>query len=316
MVHGCGIGLSQVGGAVLLYRSKDMQHWEYVHPLAQGTWNGQSFSNPVPSGEMWECPDFFAFGDRHVLIYSTEHTTFWEVGTFDEKQLRFHSESKGILDHGSYYAPRSMADGSGRRILWGWVQETRSRAETMQAGWSGCISLPRILTLSHDRKLQIEVAPELERLRLAKVVPANVSSAGTDSAINLGKFGERAGEIVCRFRASAEPCSLELQAHTPSGTQSLLNIAFSYANGKPVAAIGDRLLPLSPDTDQLSTVRVFVDGSVVETFLDKRQAMTTRCYESADPAVEMRAIWSGASGQLKDYSVFQLRAISPDRLTS
>ena len=45
---GVGSGFPQVGGAVLLYRSKDMLHWEYVHPLAQGTWNGQSFSNPVP----------------------------------------------------------------------------------------------------------------------------------------------------------------------------------------------------------------------------------------------------------------------------
>ena len=313
---GVGSGFPQVGGAVLLYRSKDMQHWEYVHPLAQGTWNGQSFSNPVPSGEMWECPDFFQLGDRHVLIYSTEHATFWEVGTFDERQLRFHSESKGILDHGNYYAPRSMADGTGRRILWGWVQETRSRAEAMQAGWSGCISLPRILSLSHDRKLQIEVAPELEGLRVAKVAPANLSSAAADSAVNLGKFNERAGEIVCRFRASAEPCSLELYAQTPSGTQSLLKIAFSYANGKPMAAIGDRLLPLSPDTDQMSTVHVFLDGSVIETFLDKRQVITTRCYESAGPAGEVRVTWSGSSGQLKDYTVFQLRAISSDRLTS
>jgi beta-fructofuranosidase len=313
---GVGSGFPQVGGAVLLYRSKDKLHWEYVHPLAQGIWNGQSFSNPVPSGEMWECPDFFPLGDRHVLIYSTEHTTFCEVGTFDESELRFHSDSKGVLDHGAYYAPRSMADGNGRRILWGWLQETRPRAEATEARWSGCISLPRVLSLSDDRKLQIEVAPELEMLRQSKVSTDNPLPTGSDATINLGKIRERSGEVVCKFRGSADPCNLELQAQGPSGSQSLLRIAFSYANGKPMAAIGDRLLPLSPVSDHVSTVRIWLDGSVVETFLDKRQAMTTRCYEPADQAGEVQVTWSGSPGQLKEYAVFQLRPISSDRLTT
>ena len=313
---GVGSGFPQVGGAVLLYRSKDMLHWEYVHPLAQGVWNGQSFSNPVPSGEMWECPDFFPLGDKHVLIYSTEHATFWEVGTFDESELRFHSDSKGILDHGAYYAPRSMVDGSGRRIFWGWLQETRSRSEATQAGWSGCISLPRVLSLSDDHKLQIEVAPELEKLRQNKVSTDSPLPMGGDSATSLGKIRERSGEIICTFLASANPCNLELQAQGPSGTQSLLKIAFSYANGKPMAAIGDRLLPLNPIADHVSTIRIWLDGSVIETFLDKRQAMTTRCYEPADKAGEVQIIWSGSPGQLHDYAVFQLRPISSDRLTT
>src|SRR5258708_2342225 len=313
---GVGSGFPQVGGAVLVYRWKDMLHWEYVHPLAQGVGNGQSFSNPVPSGEMWDCPDFFPLGDRHVLIYSTEHATFWEVGTFDESELRFRSDSKGILDQGAYYAPRSMADGNGRRILWGWLQETRPRAEATQARWSGCISLPRVLTLSDDRKLQIEVAPELEMLRQSKVSTENPLPMGSDAAINLGKIRERSGEIVCKFRASAGPCNLELQAQGPSGTQSLLKIAFSYANGKPMAAIGDRLLSLSPVSDHVSTVHIWLDGSVVETFLDKRQSMTTRCYEPADQAGEVEVTWSGSPGQLKEDAVFQLPPVSSDRLAT
>jgi beta-fructofuranosidase len=209
-----------------------------------------------------------------------------------------------------------MADGYGRRILWGWLQETRPRAETTQAGWSGCISLPRVLTLSDDRKLQIVVAPELELLRQSKVSTENPMTMGSDAAITLGKIRERSGEIVCKFRASADACSLELQAQATTGTQSLLKIAFSYANGKPMAAIGDRLLPLSPASDHVSIVRIWLDGSVVETFLDNRQAMTTRCYEPADQAGEVQVTWSGSPGQLKDYSVFQLRPISSDRLTT
>jgi len=65
---GVGSGFEHRGGVVLLYRSKDTRNWEYLHPLAEGIWNGQLVSNPVGSGEMWECPDFFPLGDKHVLL--------------------------------------------------------------------------------------------------------------------------------------------------------------------------------------------------------------------------------------------------------
>src|SRR6266567_7061195 len=73
---------------------------------------------------------------------------------------------------------------------------------------------------------------------------------------------------------------------------------------------------LSPVSDHVSTVRIWLDGSVVETFLDKRQAMTTRYYEPADQAEVVQVTWSGSPGQLKEYAVFQLRPISSDRLTT
>jgi beta-fructofuranosidase len=313
---GVGSGFPQVGGAVLLYRSTDTLHWEYLHPLVNGVWNGQAFSNPVPSGEMWECPDFFPLGDRHVLIYSTEHTTFWEVGTFDRAALRFNSESKGILDHGAYYAPRSMLDGKGRRIIWGWVQETRPGSEAVEAGWAGCISLPRILTLGADRKLQIEVAPELAVLQKANASLTSPLPVGSTGPVKLGALHERAGKVVCTFHPSAEPCSLELLALLPSGRQSLFKVAFSHANRKPVAAIGDRLLALSPDPDQNSTIEIWLDGSVVETYLDKRQVITSRCYEPTDATGEVEVWWTGSPGQLKEFSVFQLHSISADKLTT
>ncbi len=83
-----------------------------------------------------------------------------------------------------------------------------------------------------------------------------------------------------------------------------------------MAAIGDRLLALNPDADHISTIHIWLDGSVVESFLDKRQAMTTRCYEPANQAGEVQVTWSGSPGQLKEYHVFQLRPISSDRLTT
>jgi beta-fructofuranosidase len=294
---GVGSGFPQIGGAVLLYRSIEQRTWEYLHPLAQGVWNGQSFSNPVPSGEMWECPDFFPLGDKHVLIYSTEHTTRWEVGTYDQASLRFHAEKKGILDNGAYYAPRSMSDPNNRRILWAWVQETRPAADIQQAGWSGCMSLPRVLSLGPDNELMMEVAPELASLRQKTERPS---------------IPNRAGEVVCTFKAGEENCGLDLQL----GGVSLFSAAYSQANGAPFVAIGDRLLPLSPDRDGLSTLHLWIDGSVIETFLDKRQAITTRSFAQPTEPGEIRVVWNGAPNLLKSLEVFGIKPISSDRLTT
>ena len=312
-----GSGFPQVGGAVLLYSSKDTQNWEYLHPLAQGVWNGESFSNPVPSGEMWECPDFFPLGNKHVLLYSTEHRTCWELGTFDKAELRFHSESKGLLDHGTYYAPRSMADGSGRRILWGWVQETRSRDEIRVAGWSGSLSLPRVLTVGANNRLQIEVAPEFASLRQNTVTidsPRSINDLTTQ--LTRSTILNRAGEVVCTFKAGENPCGIELELTSAAGTTSLLTISYSQATGAPFVAIGDKLLPLRPDPQGFSTLHVWIDGSVIETFIDKQEVVTARCYDQPTVPGEIRVVWKGTVDLLKQLTISTINPVSDDRLTT
>ncbi len=39
---GIGSGERGKGGCVLLYRSHDLRHWEYLHKLAEGKPNGKS----------------------------------------------------------------------------------------------------------------------------------------------------------------------------------------------------------------------------------------------------------------------------------
>ncbi|HTF64435.1 MAG TPA: glycoside hydrolase family 32 protein [Edaphobacter sp.] len=311
-----GSGFPQKGGTVLLYRSKDTETWEYLHPLAQGTWNGQSFSNPVPNGEMWECPDFFALGDKHVLLYSTEHTTFWEVGTLDKRSLLFHSERKGLLDHGNYYAPRSMADGQNRRILWGWVQETRDRALAKEIGWFGSISLPRVLTIAPDNSLETRVAAELEGLRQNTVELKNPrKDEELSSFLSHALITKRAGEIICVFDTTSGDCGITLQLRAKDGLIAMLNVEYSKANGRPFVAIGDRLLPLNPDRDGNSKLHFWIDGSIFETFIDDRQVMTTRSYAAPAEEGEISVAWNGSARSLRSLQISEIRSISTDRLT-
>lgn len=315
---GVGSGVSQVGGMVLLYRSKDARHWEYLHPLAQGVWNGQFFSNPVPSGEMWECPDFFALGDKHVLLYSTEGKAVWETGTFDRNELRFHSERKGVLDHGAYYAPKSMLDAKGRRILWGWVQETRSREETNAAGWSGCISLPRVLSVGQDNELQIQIAPEIDSLRRNTVeIKAPHSAAELDRALGGLALPGRAGEVSFTFHPGERSCGLQLEIGQGENASRLLSVIYQVdVTGARSVSVGDRSIPLGNDMTVVCEARLWIDGSVFELHLNSRHALTARSYGMPSDSGPLRMRWIGDPVTLRSFSASEMTPISTDRLTS
>jgi beta-fructofuranosidase len=43
----------------------------------------------------------------------------WQSGNFDLAALVFHPERSGVLDYGSFYAPKTQLDKYGKRTLWG-----------------------------------------------------------------------------------------------------------------------------------------------------------------------------------------------------
>ncbi|MBO0781076.1 MAG: glycoside hydrolase family 32 protein, partial [Ktedonobacteraceae bacterium] len=153
-----GSGIQDVGGAVLLYRSPDLLHWDYLQPLCIG--------NQEEHGTMWECPDFFPLGDKYVLVVSSipHGLVYYFIGHYEH--FAFTWEQQGVLDASShFYAPQSLRDAHGRRIQLGWIREGRDEAALQAAGWAGVMSLPRVLSLRPDQTLAMEPAAELTRLR-------------------------------------------------------------------------------------------------------------------------------------------------------
>ena len=121
-----GSGFQGQGGAVLLYGSKDLERWDYLHPLCtappferRDSARSRQYDS-VEAGDMWECPDFFPLGQKHVLLVSTQWRVHYFVGTYSDR--KFQAESHDLIDGSDrYYAAKSFVDHQGRRILWGWV---------------------------------------------------------------------------------------------------------------------------------------------------------------------------------------------------
>jgi beta-fructofuranosidase len=300
---GIGSGERTIGGCVLLYRSRDLRHWEYLHKLVQGKANGRVAVNPCDSGEMWECPDFFTVNGRHCLLYSTEDKVFWTTGEYDALNHRYIPMRIGVLDHGAYYAPKSFLAADTRRILWGWIRETRPEAQFAAAGWSGAMALPRLLTVNDEGQLVINPAVEVEKLRGAEETSILQPDAPIKQTLNTLRrelhisLGDTKPKLSIRLLTNGKSV-WELVVDTPSNLVTCAGITFA----------------MPPQLKLDDAIRIFIDGSVIESFIAGREALTSRVYDIAPNSTELQIeLVKGRSVKL---SQWPLQAISPDRLTT
>lgn len=312
-----GSGIPNQGGAVLLYRSKDLQHWEYRHILASGRGKGIDTPNKVDSGDMWECPDLFLLDGQHILIYSTAGKAYWQSGELDPKEMLFHPKRTGVLDYGSYYAPKTQLDKSGQRILWGWIPESRPLAEYRAAGWAGLMSLPRVLTVDRNGLLSMAVSPAVEMLRRSEqVLVPTADEAENQRTLSAIRLHECCGEILCKLRPSAESFSVALLSSAESTTGNPL-ISVRYDPNHPGhVSVDDKTIPIHLDKAGFFELHMYVDGSVIELIVNEQAGYTKRFYYPGLHAPEIALRVAGKWANVAEISKWQLAPISPNRLTT
>ena len=311
---GVASGLEKVGGRVLLYRSKDLRNWDYLHPLASGKWTEREGSNPVDSGEMWECPDFFALDGKHVLLYSTAGKVVWESGELDSKELVFHPQRSGVLDHGAYYAQKTQLDAQGNRILWGWITEKRPEAEYRAAGWAGCMALPRILSLSKDGDLEMRFVPQLSTLVVrAYQTPATLESASPDAVARILRSASLEN-VAARARWNFVAPSGEFTLQDDSGPWVSMRLE-PMASATAKLSVNGKAIEIPAAANKRLAMDLIVDGSVAELICNDKHAVTSRIYRKPNGALKIGA-GPAPSTQIDGLSVWQLGAISKDRLTT
>ena len=300
---GVGSGERGKGGCVLLYRSQDMRQWEYLHKLAEGKPNGKQAANPCDSGEMWECPDYFPLGHGHYLQYSAEDHVVWTTGDYDMRTHTYAAKRQGILDHGAYYAPKSFLAPDGRRIMWGWIRETRPEGEFAAAGWAGAMSLPRVLTVGQQGQLEMSPAAEVEKLRGA------VEKATLDE----GKpFRRKLTDLRQELHVPVGFSAKAMMVRLLTGGSKVWELTVDVAGN--AVRCGDISFPLPGLPWSRPGLRMFLDGSVIESFIGGREAITSRCYALKPGETEIEiAVTGKAKMQLE---LWPLKAISADRLTT
>lgn len=304
-----GSGFRGKGGAILLYESKDLRHWSYQHPLVTGRMQaGASAKDPVDSGEMWECPDFFRLGDRHLLIVSTERTVKYLLGGYADRH--FQPDTTGGIDYGSYYAARSMTDKGGRRILWGWLTEGRTAQAQRAAGWSGVMSLPRELTLLGSQ-VQMRAAAEVETLR-----GKALGSEAAGDCLELRAAIDPGDAVRAGLMLRVAPDRSEQTLVYYDREQRLICVDRSQSSTDPSADRGMQSGPFLLGRGEPLHLHIFLDGSVIEIFANDRFCLTARVYPAGERSTGVALHASGGTAKMVSFEAWEMRPISANRLTS
>lgn len=294
-----GSGVEGIGGTALLYRSRDFFTWEFVDSLVSLDRVGQGIGEGATG---WECPDFFALDGRHVLV-----AAMWDqdpicVGYYvgDYADHRFTPEREGIVDPGvAFYAPQSFTDDAGRRVMFGWITESRSVQAQRDAGWSGVMTLPRVLSVRADGSLGSAPAPETQVLRGEHVriqgdqlVPGQVLDLATipGDALELLLTFDRdvtgsAGIDVLCSPDGLEKTSIAYDADTQALSLDTLG---SSRSGDAIGGV--YRVHHAREGDEPVQLRVFVDHSVIEVFLNDETCITGRAYPRSSDSVSVM-VW-------------------------
>lgn len=169
-------------GQVLLFESQDLRTWEYLSVLAD---------NRGRYGKMWECPDFFAIGDKHVLVVSPQdmqedgnefhngNQAAALIGEYDRQNHCLLEEQVVSLDYGTdFYAPQTLQAEDGRRIMIAWMHSWDMDIKPAGQKWDGMMTLPRQLEIRKGILYQNPVR-ELERYRTEPVIHKEKEISGT-----------------------------------------------------------------------------------------------------------------------------------------
>ena len=150
----------QETGQVLLYKSLDLINWEFKSILLEGQ---------EEHGVMWECPDLFELNGHDVLILSpiqmpknghnfhNTSSSIVMVGKVDWDTGQFVKSTLQEIDHGlDFYAPQTLQDANGNRIMIAWMQMWGRTQPTQveKHGWAGAMTLPRVLEIKNERLIQ------------------------------------------------------------------------------------------------------------------------------------------------------------------
>lgn len=294
-----GAGFQNQGGTVLLYRSSDFFNWEYLNPLCTGM------------GEycfQWECPSFFDFGEKRVLIISPLFKNLpglrgdvkYSVGIY--KDYKFNSGPWKSMDFGGYskfYAPNGMIDPKGRKILWGWLPLGSDTP------WNGIISIPRLLTLSPDDRLKMEPIPEMKALRKEHWHFENVK-IGNDMQKELDNVKGNCLEIVAE---------IDVQNAQKIGIDVLCSMDYKektriyYDRIQKRLHLGDDSGYFEVENDEkLLRLHMFIDKSVIELFINKRECITTFVRPQLS-SLGIRLFSSGGPANFKSIDIWEIGTI-------
>jgi len=304
--------------ANFLLRSKDLAKWEYLHPFVEN-------DRYSLVGDDGACPYFWPIGEKHMLLYFSHMSGGkYLLGDYDKARDKFVVTGGGDFNFGpagpaGVHAPSASPDGKGGVIVI-FNMNPGKRTE----GWNQIMTLPRRLTLIGQDQLAIVPAGDVESVRGEHqrvdpmTLPANkeivldgVRGNAMEIVAEIDPKGSPMVEMnVLRSPNKEEFTRIALFKHRGYRGKSLITIDSSYGSLLPDArSRAPETAPVSLGRDEPLNLRVFVDRSVVEVFINGKQCVAVRVYPGREDSVGVSLRSQGQDAELKSLDAWQMKNI-------
>ena len=288
--------------------------WKYVGDLLANSVEGVSINEDV------SCADLFKVGNKRMLL-CISHRLGCRYYLGEWKDEAFHPtfhEQMSWVDN-SFFAPESLLDDKGRRIMWAWIFDGPGFNTRTDYGWSGTMSLPRVLSLDEEGMLRMNPPAEIERLRGNGAKKADLT-VKADSELALPDIGGNSVELAIEMNSKdAQQYGVKVCC-SPDGDEQT-TIYYDAAEKKLKVDTNKSSLtegpksveagPFALKADEPLKLRVFVDKSVVEVFANGRQAVMRRIYPSREDSVGVRLFSNGGPAIVATFEAWDMIPSNP-----
>ena len=317
--------------AEYLYRSPDLLRWEYLHPFID--------ADPYAFvGDDGACPYFYPIGngDEHILLhFSHKSGGKYLIGNYDTQLQKFIVTDGGNFNHGpakggGIHAPSACPDGKGGIV----VLFNTNPGFPRKDDFSEMMTLPRLLTWE-EGALRVRPWDAVESLRRDHIRLEHIAVLANQETIldgitgdaleismeiDLGKTktfelsvlrspdGQEHTRIL--FQRDMGKPTREYENHTPTSTITIDN---THGSRSPLFA------SRPPETAELSfakgeklKLRVFIDRSIVEVFVNDRQSVTLRTYPERDDSKGISVRTAGNGAEILSLDAWRMESIWTD----
>ncbi len=286
-----GSGLQNNGGGILFtYRSSDLVNWTLIPRLYAN-------SDISEYGEFWEMPTFRKLeGDTYLLqLTPTPNNgkparSIYLLGAWENETFKPYFETPKSLElfDSHMLAPAFGTDDETGDTYIGIIPEDRDGNDQINAGWRQTFSIPRQVRLLEDSTIGQIPHPNLCRLRSDEIsVEKLVLENGKRN--NLPQF--RGNQIEMEFDIKADSnANFVIQVLKHEDEREYTTITFDYELNKIIldrrqSSLSNTLkntrignFVFNPN-DTLN-VRIFIDHSTLEVFVQNLTVFSSRVYPS------------------------------------
>ncbi len=317
-----------------LFKSKDLINWDYMHEFIEG----DRFTLPGDDGA---CPYFLPIGEKgeKYIMPFFSHMTGGQylLGDYDQQRDKFVVTSAGKFNFGNVrpggiHAPSAFSDGKGGVIV---IFNMNPGFKTK--GWDQIMTLPRRLTLLPNGQIGMEPAGNIESLRdkhqfLENIkIPANkevvinqIKGNAIEILVEVDVKDAQMFEMnVLRSANKEEYTKISFYKNRGFGqgrkydtkltnlpVGSYISLDNSYSSTLATAASrAPETAPISIEKGETLKLRIFIDKSVVEVFVNGKQSVAARVYPSLDDSLGISFRSQGSESVVKSINAYQMKPI-------